>query len=117
MIKLYEYPKCSTCRSAVKFLEGKNVSFKKINIVETPPSVTELKKMLRFYDGNVKKLFNTSGQLYREMKIKDKVDSLTTEQATSLLTKHGKLVKRPFILTSKEGAVGFKEEEWKKLSV
>ena len=72
--------------------------------------------MLRHVDGEVRKLFNTSGVLYRELKIKDKLPKMTDAQAIDLLAKNGKLIKRPFFLTKKgKGAVGFKEEDWKGL--
>ena len=70
--------------------------------------------MLSFLDGDLKKLFNTSGQLYRELEISKKLPDMTTEQALALLSKNGKLIKRPFILASDFGMVGFKENEWVK---
>src|SRR5262245_50786145 len=97
-IRIYEYSKCSTCRNALKFLDKNDIAYEKIPIVETPPSKTELRKMLRAQDGNVKKLFNTSGELYRAMKIGSKIDSMTVEEALDLLAANGKLVKRPFLL-------------------
>lgn len=113
--KLYQYKKCSTCVKAVKFLDGKGVKYQSIDITEKPPTKTELKFMLKQYDGELKKLFNTSGVQYRELKIKDKIASMTKEQAIDLLSQNGKLVKRPFFLYEKKGVVGFKEEVWKPL--
>jgi len=113
--KIYEYSGCSTCKKALKFLDQKKVSYEKIAIVDQPPTVAELKKMLGYQNGELKKLFNTSGQLYREMKISDKLPSLSEGEALKLLSNHGKLIKRPFLLTEKAGAVGFQEAEWKKL--
>lgn len=114
-IKFYQYKKCSTCVKAGKYLVSKKVTFKDIPIVETPPTKTELKKMLKAYEGNIKKLFNTSGVMYRELKLKDKVEKMSDTDAIDLLSKNGKLIKRPFLLTSKGSAVGFKEDEWKLL--
>jgi len=112
-IDFYGYDGCSTCRKALKFLDAKKVSYKKIAIVDSPPTTSELKKMLK-YVGELKKLFNTSGMLYREMKISQKLPKMTDAEAITLLSKHGKLIKRPFLLGKDFGLVGFKEEEWKK---
>jgi len=112
-MKLYQYPNCSTCRKAIKFLKEKEVEFTSINITEKPPSKTELKVMLSSYDGNIRKLFNTSGVQYRELKMKERLPSMTEEQAIDLLADNGKLIKRPFLLNnSKNGIVGFKEADW-----
>lgn len=114
-VRIYEYSKCSTCRNALKFLDRQNVSYEKVPIVETPPTKAELRKMLAALGGNVKKLFNTSGEVYREMKIGAKLDSMSESDALDLLASNGKLVKRPFVLFSDSGLVGFKEEDWKKV--
>ncbi len=118
-MKIYEYNGCSTCKKALKFLKDRGLKFEQIAIVETPPSKVELRKMLGFLreqGGDFKKLFNTSGVLYREMKIADKLKAGMTEaEALDLLAANGKLIKRPFLLTGTAGAVGFKEDEWKKL--
>lgn len=113
MTKIYQYPNCSSCKKALKFLSANGVNFDSINIVDTPPSKKELKTMLESYSGEIKKLFNTSGQVYREMKIKDKIDSLSKNDAIDLLNANGKLIKRPFLLDKKTNLVGFKEETWK----
>jgi Spx/MgsR family transcriptional regulator len=111
---LYIYSKCSTCQNALKFLERKNVSFVRKEIVETPPSVEELRTMLDYVGGNLKKIFNTSGQLYREMQLNKKLKSMSEEDAILLLSQHGMLVKRPFLLGDDFGLLGFKEAEWSK---
>jgi arsenate reductase len=113
--RFYEYSKCSTCRNALKFLDAKRVDYEKVSIVDSPPTKTELKKMLAAYGGSIKKLFNTSGELYREMKIGSKLDSMSESEALELLATHGKLVKRPFLLAGDACLVGFKEDEWKKV--
>ena len=108
---IYEYNKCSTCTKALKFLDAKKVKYQKINIVETPPTLKELKTMLEYLKkdgGEIKNLFNTSGVQYRELKISEKFKSgLSEAEALKLLSQNGKLVKRPFILTNSSGAVGF----------
>ena len=114
-MKLYHYPKCSTCRKAIKYLDSNGLTYEKINIVENPPSQAELKRMLGHLDGEVKKLFNTSGEVYREMNLKDKVANMKTVDAVWLLEQNGKLIKRPFLLTRHVGIVGFKEIEWQQL--
>lgn len=115
-LKIYSYAGCSTCRRALAFLEKRGVSAKVVDITTTPPTRAELEAMLARYDGQLKKLFNTSGQVYREEKLGEKLPSLTTAQALALLAKNGRLVKRPFLLRGKEAlAVGFKEEEWAEL--
>lgn len=109
---LYVYSKCSTCQNAVKFLEQKKISFVRKEITETPPTLPELQKMLQFAQGNLKKLFNTSGLLYKEMQLTEKLKTMPLQDALSLLTQHGMLVKRPFLLGESFGLTGFKEAEW-----
>jgi len=112
-MKLYQYPKCSTCRKAVKFLDENNVEYKSIDITEKPPAKTELNAMLASYSGDIRKLFNTSGVQYRELKMKDRLPDMPVKEAIDLLADNGKLIKRPFLLnTQKVGIVGFKEELW-----
>ena len=112
-MKLYQYPKCSTCRKAVKFLTEKSIDFTSIDITEQPPTVDELNVMLASYDGEIRKLFNTSGVQYRELNMKEKLPTMSAEQAVELLSGNGKLIKRPFLLNdSGQGIVGFKEADW-----
>jgi len=112
-MKLYQYPKCSTCRKAVKFLTEKSIDFTSIDITEQPPTVDELNAMLASYDGEIRKLFNTSGVQYRELNMKEKLPTMSAEQAVELLSGNGKLIKRPFLLNdSGQGIVGFKEADW-----
>jgi arsenate reductase len=113
-LKIYHYPKCDTCRKAFKFLDGKKVSYEAVEITSHPPTLSELKKMLALV-GDRKKLFNTSGVVYKEMKLAEKLPALSDSEALDLLAKNGKLVKRPFVLTDQTGLVGFREEEWKKV--
>ncbi len=109
---VYVYSKCSTCKDALSYLEKRKIKFIKSEITKTPPTIAELKKMLKFMNGNIKKLFNTSGQLYRELKLNEKLENMSEEEAFDLLSKNGMLVKRPFLLDDKFGLVGFKEKEW-----
>lgn len=109
---VYLYSKCSTCQNAMKFLEQHKIAFKSLEIKETPPSIDELKKMLKYQGGEVKKLFNTSGMLYRELGLSEKLPSMSQEQALALLSQNGMLVKRPFLLGKDFGLVGFREPQW-----
>lgn len=112
-MKVYQYNKCNTCRKALKFLDSKKVTYESIPIVESPPTLAELKKMLEYIKadgGQLKQLFNTSGVQYRELGIAQKLkDGMSESEALKLLAQNGKLIKRPFILTSKGGFVGFQE--------
>lgn len=114
MLKVYEYDKCSTCKKALKFLDTRKVAYQKLPIVEKPPTFAELRKMLSFV-GDIRKLFNTSGVIYRELKLGEKLPAMTEAEALKLLAANGKLIKRPFALSAEQGLVGFKEAEWKKL--
>lgn len=118
-VKVYEYANCSTCKKALKFLDTKKVDYTKIAIVEKPPTEAELKKMLQYLKSegkSIKNLFNTSGQVYREMNMSEKLKTDVSEaELIKLLSKNGKLIKRPFIISDAAGTVGFNEDEWKKL--
>jgi arsenate reductase len=110
-VRVYEYSKCSTCRKALKFLEGRKVAFTPVPIVETPPSMAELKAMLGYV--GLKRMFNTSGIQYRELGISEKLKTMSEAEALALLAKNGKLIKRPFVLLKDRGMTGFDEGEWK----
>lgn len=117
MLKVYEYAKCSTCVKALKFLDAKKVDYEKKAIVDTPPSMKELKEMLAHLKengGSLRNLFNTSGLVYKEMKLSEKLPTLSESEALKLLAENGKLVKRPFVIGNDAHLVGFKEDEWKK---
>ena len=111
-LKMYEYKGCGTCKKAQKYLEANGIEYKKIAIRETPPTPAELKKMLKYMGGEVKKLFNTSGMDYRAMDIKSKLPDMSDKEAITLLSENGNLVKRPFVLGKDWGIVGFKEDVW-----
>jgi arsenate reductase (glutaredoxin) len=112
-LKVYEYAKCDTCRKALKFLDSRGAAYDKTDIILQAPTKAELKAMLG-YVGDVRKLFNTSGVVYKEMKLSEKVPSMKEAEAIDLLASNGRLVKRPFVLGDGFGFVGFKEDEWKK---
>ena len=112
MLRIYTYEKCGTCRNALKFLAARGMQTEVIPIRERPPSKVELKTMLGYLGGDLRRLFNTSGQDYKALNMKDKLTAMSEAEAIDLLSKNGNLVKRPFLLTKNAGAVGFKEEEW-----
>lgn len=116
MIKVYEYSNCSTCKQALKYLDAIGAKYERIAIVETPPTPAELKKMLGFIvaaGGSLKNLFNTSGVQYRELDMAAKLNAgIKESDALTLLSKNGKLIKRPFLLTDEGGTVGFRKENW-----
>ena len=111
-VKVYQHPRCSTCKKAISFLEKKRVRYDVVDITEKPPTKTELKKMLAIR-GEIKKLFNTSGEHYRKLRLKDKLPKMSETEALTLLAGNGMLVKRPFVLKGSKGLVGFREDEWK----
>lgn len=110
-----EYPKCSTCQKAKKFLENMNCNFTDRNIKEDNPTIEELKSWYQQSGLPLKSFFNTHGQLYRSMGLKDKLDSLSEEEMLHLLASDGMLVKRPVIVSEKGISLGFKEEEIKRI--
>jgi arsenate reductase (glutaredoxin) len=111
-IKVYQYPKCSTCRKALKWLDGHGVGYASVDIVTTPPKKAELLRALK--SGiPMKKLFNTSGQSYREGGWSEKLSKVSEAQALEALAADGKLVKRPFVLTDDGILVGFDEAAYK----
>ena len=114
MLKLYTLAQCSTCRNAVKWLQARGVAFEERAIRETPPTVAELRTMLKAYDGQLRRIFNTSGIEYRAQKLGEKLDTLTEVEALKLLAGNGSLVKRPFAIGEGVALVGFDEEKWKK---
>jgi len=114
-LKMYLYSKCSTCRKATKYLESKQIMFDVIAIREQPPTLKELEFMLAQYDGEIRKLFNTSGQDYRNGDYKNRLPAMSIEEALKELSLNGNLIKRPFLISNQLGQVGFKEIEWEKL--
>lgn len=112
MIIFINYAKCGTCKNAKKFLESRGIDFQDRQIVENNPTAEELKKYLKLSGQPVKKFFNTSGILYREMNLKDKVATGAEDELLEILASNGMLVKRPLLISEKGVLVGFKEQEW-----
>ncbi len=111
-LTVYTYANCSTCRDAVKWLRAQGVKFAEKPIYQTPPSVAELRRMLGFQDGNLRRLFNTSGVEYRAQGLAAKFPTLSETEALALLAANGRLVKRPFLLGDAFGLVGFDKTAW-----
>ena len=112
MVKIYCYPKCTTCQRATKYLDAKSVEYDYINIKENNPDKETLRSLWQKSGLELKKFFNTSGILYREMELSKKLPSMSDEEKLDLLSTDGMLVKRPILVTEKSVLVGFKESQW-----
>lgn len=110
-----EYPKCTTCKKAKKWLDDNHLEYIDRHIKEENPTVEELKDWHSRSGLPLKKFFNTSGLLYKELKLKDRLPSMTEEEQYQLLASDGMLVKRPVIVKDNIVLLGFKEEAWKVL--
>lgn len=106
------YRKCSTCLKALKWLEENHVEFTERPIVEENPTYEELKAWYEMSGLPLKKFFNTSGLLYKELKLKEKLAEMSEEEQLQLLATNGMLVKRPFVVGEDFVLTGFKEKEW-----
>jgi arsenate reductase (glutaredoxin) len=118
-VKFFGYDKCGTCRDAAKWLKAHDVKIdESIPLFDAPPSAKELKKLLTDSGLEIKKLFNTSGEVYKEMGLKDKLSGMTEEQMLELLASNGRLIKRPIVTDGNKATIGFKdnvyEETWVK---
>ena len=110
-----EYPPCSTCKKAKKWLMDHGVEFTARHIKENNPSYEELKQWQEGSGLPLKKFFNTSGLVYKSLGLKDKLPTMTREEQLDLLASNGMLVKRPIVVTGDAVLVGFKEKDWEKL--
>ena len=111
-MKVLVYRKCSTCQKALKWLEAHEIAFEERAIVEENPTYEELKEWHAMSGVPLKKFFNTSGMLYKEQKLKDKLPDMSEEEQLRLLATNGMLVKRPLIVEENLVLTGFKEKEW-----
>lgn len=109
------YPKCSTCQKAKKWLNDNNIVYTDRHIVADNPTKEELAEFYKRSGLPLKKFFNTSGNLYKELGLKDKLPSMSEEEQLSLLASDGMLVKRPILVGEHYALVGFKHEEWEKI--
>lgn len=108
-----EYPKCSTCIKAKKWLTENGVEFEDRNIVTETPTQEELKEWIKISKKDIKKWFNTSGLKYKELNLKEKLPNMSDEEKIQLLASDGMLIKRPLFIADGEIYIGFKEEIWK----
>jgi arsenate reductase (glutaredoxin) len=109
------YPKCGTCQKAEKWMKSNEIEYSYRPIKEENPSKDELKLWLEKSGLPISKFFNTSGLLYKEHNMKDKVKVLSENELLDILASNGMMVKRPILLANDKVLVGFKEEEWEKL--
>lgn len=109
---LLEYPRCSTCQKAKRYLEDKNFNFEVRNIVIDKLNINELDRLIQKSEKEINKFFNTSGLKYRELKLKDKIQTMSYEEKLQILSTDGMLVKRPLLELDDTVLIGFRENEW-----
>lgn len=112
MVKVYCYSKCTTCRKALKWLDDNKIEYELLDIKEEHPNEETLRKLHKKSGLPLKRFFNTSGQLYREMELSKKLPNMSEDEMFRLLASDGMLVKRPLLITSDKVLTGFKEETW-----
>jgi len=111
-ISFYEYAACSTCQKAKKWLESRGVKFTAIPIVDQPPSEAQLKDFVAKSGLDPRRFFNTSGQVYREQRISDRIAVMSHGEMLKVLASNGKLIKRPILVDGDKVLVGFKEADY-----
>lgn len=114
-IKFYCYPTCSTCKAAKKFLDTNNIEYDVIDIKKTPPTSSEIENYHQQSDRTMKQIFNTSGNSYRALNLKDTFDNYSDQEKYDLLSKDGMLIKRPILVTQQRAFFGFKPDEWQSI--
>ena len=112
MIKVYCYSKCSTCKKALKWLDDRGVAYELIDIKENNPSEAELREYHAKSGLPLKRFFNTSGMIYRDMELSKKLPAMSDDEQFALLASDGMLVKRPLLVKDDTVLTGFKEKEW-----
>ena len=116
-LKFIQYPKCTTCKKAQKWLEENNIAYESIHIVEQTPTQEQLANLYKKSGLPLKKFFNTSGNKYKELGLKDKLTNMSEEEQLALLASDGMLIKRPIVTDGEKMTLGFKEadfiETWK----
>ena len=117
VLKLIQYPRCTTCKKAEKWLKDEGISYEAVHIVEQTPTKDELKAIWEKSELPLKKFFNTSGMKYKELGLKDKLSSMSEDEQLELLASDGMLIKRPIVTDGEKVTLGFKEtdfaESWK----
>ena len=107
-----EYPKCSTCRNAKKWLDERQIAYEDRHIIDNNPSIKELSAWIERSKLPLKSFFNTSGLVYKELRLKDKLPGMTDKEQIALLASDGKLIKRPLLVGDEQVLVGFNTGEW-----
>ena len=115
MILFIQYPRCSTCKKAKKWLDEHGIQYQDRHIVEDNPTAEELREWIGLSGLPIKRFFNTSGMRYRELQLKDRLPQMSEEEQIELLSSDGMLVKRPLVIGEDFVLVGFKENEWERL--
>lgn len=113
--KIYTLKTCDSCRKATKWLKENDIAFEELAIRDQPPGLQDLAGALEDLGEDIRKLFNTSGQDYRTLNLKEKLPTLSKKQALELLASNGNLIKRPFLITKNKTLVGFNPSIWQKL--
>ncbi|PKK38953.1 Arsenate reductase [Clostridiaceae bacterium JG1575] len=111
-LTLYAYSRCSTCRKAMAWLDAHDIAYEVEEILDNPPTTTLFHHWLEAQGVALSSLYNSSGEKYRELRMKDRIPTLSLEEQVALLASHGKLVKRPLLTDGNEVLVGFKEPQW-----
>lgn len=113
MNKYYEYKKCTTCRKGKKYIEDKGINLEVIDMVEEPPSEYELKDIVSKADNyEIDDFFNTRGKVFKDLGLKEKLDTMSFDEKIELLSSDGMLIKRPMLVTESAVVLGFKEEQY-----
>src|SRR5699024_2514108 len=109
-LTLYWYPNCSTCRKAKKWLEDHDLTYKLVHLVEETPTEAEIKQLIETSELPPRRFFNTSGKVYREQNMKDKIKDASLDEMVAYLASNGMLIRRPIVTDGKKVTVGYKEE-------
>ncbi len=112
-MEFIEYSKCSTCKRAKNFLDNNKIKYNDRPIKENTPTIKEITNWISKYNIDINKIFNTSGLLYRELNLKDKLPTMDVNEKIKLLSSNGMLIKRPLLINKNFILIGFKENEWK----
>jgi arsenate reductase len=113
MNKVYCYSRCTTCKKALKWLDDNKIKYELIDIKEDHPDEATLRKLHKKSGLPLKKFFNTSGKLYKELELSKRLPDMSEDEQFKLLASDGMIVKRPLLITDKKVLTGFKEEDWK----
>lgn len=111
-IKVYHYPQCGTCRKALKWFKDHKIEVETQHIVDDPPTKEQLRDWIRQSELGIRKFFNTSGQVYKQLNLKEKLPNMSEEEMIELLAANGKLIKRPIVVQGQDITVGFNEEQF-----